>query len=162
VPKLRETEPDPQFIDYDAPIKFGHWQYSSSEAGRSVRKKRMRVARELGTHTAFEWELLKATMGWRCVCCAAFSESLEKDHILPIRFEGSSDTIDNLQPLCTDCHRKGPDKHGWISRGRVFESGAGLDFRPIGWKEAMARVKEALVRNGARYIIEEGAMDAQA
>lgn len=72
-----------------------------------LRSKRLSIAREKGTHTNEEWEELKDFFG-ECVICGS-KERIVKDHIVPI-YQGGSDAITNLQPLCNSCNsRKGSD-----------------------------------------------------
>ena len=63
-----------------------------------------------GTHTKKEWLDLCASFDFRCACCG--SEVIGgipcKDHIIPKKYTISSDSIENLQPLCRECNvRKG-------------------------------------------------------
>jgi uncharacterized protein YdaU (DUF1376 family) len=97
---------------------------SASDAGargRNLRSKRLAEAREKGTHTAHEWEGMKAFHGMCCVRCGASGEMV-KDHIQPI-YQGGSDAIDNIQPLCRRCNAsKGPEA---------------IDHRKDGWRNAI-------------------------
>ena len=82
---------------------------------KSIRSVRMEHARSIATHTPEQWELLKRQLGGRCVMCGVYGTSihLEKDHVKPI-YQGGSDGIDNLQPLCASCNAsKGPDSMNW-------------------------------------------------
>ena len=82
---------------------IGQTDLSPSE----LRSKRLSLAREKGTHTNAEWKELKEFFG-ECVICGN-KEKIVKDHIIPI-YEGGSDAITNLQPLCSSCNsRKGSD-----------------------------------------------------
>lgn len=77
------------------------------------RRLRMIAAREKGHHTKAEWEEMKAFFDDRCVRCGIPSCWIEKDHIIPI-YQGGSDSIKNLQPLCHTCNRqKGPEDIDW-------------------------------------------------
>lgn len=79
-----------------------------------LRAERLRAARAKATHTSSQWEALVRRFGGRCVQCGEIpSKRLQKDHITPI-YQGGSDGIDNLQPLCGSCNaRKGPDCFNW-------------------------------------------------
>lgn len=84
------------------------WKTSDDHA--ATRSERLAIARTKGTHSKEEWEELKGFFG-HCVICGTSSDEakLVKDHIVPI-YQGGSDGIDNLQPLCQSCNsRKGPD-----------------------------------------------------
>jgi 5-methylcytosine-specific restriction endonuclease McrA len=77
-----------------------------------IRKRRIAEARAKGTHTAEEWAALKAEFS-RCVRCGTNEYNLEKDHIIPV-YQGGSDSIENLQPLCPYCNvKKGPESFDW-------------------------------------------------
>lgn len=50
---------------------------------------------------------IKAVFGYRCAHCGALPEpsDLEIHHIIPLA-EGGADIIENVIPLCHECHRK--------------------------------------------------------
>ena len=74
-----------------------------------TRRERLQVAREKGTHTALEWEVLRHIFGGACVRCGNRNYRVEKDHIEPV-YQGGSDAIWNLQPMCAPCNTsKGPE-----------------------------------------------------
>lgn len=78
-----------------------------SRRNAMVRKDRLKKARERGSHTRVEWEEMLRAADDKCVICGA--SPCQKDHIIPI-YQGGSDSIRNLQPLCRSCNcRKGPD-----------------------------------------------------
>jgi len=107
------------------------WRTASAVAGKANRAERMKRARAKGTHTKAEWESLVNALKSRCVRCNA--ECLPvKDHITPV-YQGGSDGIENLQPLCAPCNgAKGPENK---------------DFRPANWRELMSAMMPA---NGRR------------
>ncbi len=79
---------------------------------RDKRSERLRRAREAGTHTKQIWLDLVAEFDSRCVICGRRGP-VSKDHIVPI-YQGGSDAIENIQPLCKPCNsRKGPDSTDW-------------------------------------------------
>ena len=93
---------------------------ADGKKGRELRSQRLAAARQIATHTPAEWERLKDLCGNVCVRCG-FDGPLVKDHIQPI-YQGGSDGIDNLQPLCRPCNSsKGPEA---------------IDHRPNGWRDA--------------------------
>lgn len=93
-------------------------RWGTTNDAAATRAQRLSRAREKGTHTKLEWELLVNVCGNACVRCGA--EGVVKDHITPI-YQGGSDGIENLQPLCRKCNSsKGPENK---------------DLRPEGWKE---------------------------
>ncbi len=86
-----------------------------------LRKERMASARSRGTHTDDEWSAMLVACAHKCVRCGS-DEPLTKDHIIPV-YQGGSDSIDNLQPLCRSCNSaKGPDD---------------TDLRPANWRDAL-------------------------
>jgi uncharacterized protein YdaU (DUF1376 family) len=83
-----------------------------------LRASRMLAARALGRHTDQEWQALLSFCGGKCVQCGS-TNRISKDHITPV-YQGGSDAIENIQPLCTSCNsKKGPNS---------------TDFRPKGWQ----------------------------
>jgi 5-methylcytosine-specific restriction endonuclease McrA len=83
---------------------------------------RLRAARALGTHTDEQWRALCAEFDHRCVRCGLHGRRLERDHITPI-YQGGSDGIDNLQPLCATCNSsKGPESANWVVYRRAHGS----------------------------------------
>jgi 5-methylcytosine-specific restriction endonuclease McrA len=75
-----------------------------------LRQARLEAAREKGTHTKIEWEILQNVFS-ECVGCGVPYEYLNgvaptKDHIHPI-FCGGCDCIANLQPVCRQCNSSG-------------------------------------------------------
>lgn len=110
-----------------------------------IRCARLKAARMLGTHTESEWYGLVERFGFRCLRCLR-KKRIEKDHIIPI-YQGGSDAISNLQPLCKSCNAsKGPDNCNWVKiRERemkntteraleivahIFADGRGREFFP--------------------------------
>ena len=82
-----------------------------------IRAVRIRAAQEKGTHTDAEWAARIAQFSCRCVCCGLqlTPSTVRKDHIKPI-YQGGSDGVDNLQPLCEQCNSsKGPESFDWAA-----------------------------------------------
>lgn len=106
------------------------WGISDSQSeGKVMRSQRMAEARLKGTHTSEEWVLLQAFCRHQCVRCDASNVELVKDHIIPV-YQGGSDGIDNIQPLCRPCNaRKGPEAK---------------DFRQEGWQNACKTPAECM------------------
>jgi len=69
------------------------------------RGERMHNARQKGTHTDQEWQEMLNFFNHTCVKCEGESglTNVEKDHIKPV-YQGGSDSIRNLQPLCARCN----------------------------------------------------------
>ena len=94
-------------------------KWGDSQSPNKTRSERLASARGKGTHTAEQWKALVLFHGGRCVLCG--TEGVVKDHIVPI-YQGGSDSVDNLQPLCRSCNSsKGPDSS---------------DYRKDGWRNA--------------------------
>lgn len=87
------------------------WSAKSSDAGK--RSARLRSARRAGTHTDEQWTRLVQAVDWMCVRCGARGD-LTKDHVIPL-YQGGSDRIENLQPLCGTCNcAKGPERQDYV------------------------------------------------
>lgn len=97
---------------------------TSPGAEPTTRTQRLSAARRKGKHTAEEWSALLEVCAFKCVKCGGNENGLGvcKDHIVPI-YQGGSDSIENLQPLCARCNQgKGPDR---------------TDHRPPDWKRRL-------------------------
>ena len=80
-----------------------------------LRSLRLKAAKSKGTHTKYEWNNLVERCKNQCVRCGELSRILTKDHIIPI-YQGGSDAISNLQPLCRGCNSaKGPENIDWLA-----------------------------------------------
>ena len=80
-----------------------------SDRNQKTRSERLSEARKKGTHTNEEWAALIWVFDQKCVRCGDGKNAITKDHIIPI-YQGGSDAIDNLQPLCQSCNgSKGPE-----------------------------------------------------
>ena len=74
-----------------------------------------RRARKLeaeGSHSDEQWQKLKASYDFKCLCCGRAEPEiiLTRDHVIPLT-EGGSDSIDDIQPLCTHCNSKKNSRH---------------------------------------------------
>lgn len=89
-------------------------RWGTKPEDRLSRSERLAKARQLGTHTAAEWEAMLSILGNCCVKCGLPGDQMHggsplKDHILPI-YKGGSDAISNIQPMCRNCNsRKGDE-----------------------------------------------------
>lgn len=98
---------------------------------RETRSRRLTLAREKGSHTKAQWDEMKDFFGHCVICGKAEGEvKICKDHIVPL-YQGGSDAITNIQPLCTSCNcAKGPDNHDyrvdWCERNGVEMPGKWL------------------------------------
>ena len=76
-----------------------------SPYARQVSRARFRARQRgyQGDHfTGSEWLALVQKCGGRCLACSA-SGDLTVDHVVPLSL-GGPNTIDNIQPLCTECN----------------------------------------------------------
>lgn len=95
---------------------------AATASAKQLRRDRMEKARMIATHTPEEWQRLVALSGGICLRCGGLGP-LVKDHIVPI-YQGGSDGIENLQPLCKKCNAsKGPER---------------IDFRGLGTAKGSA------------------------
>lgn len=86
----------------------------------------MAAARSKGTHTAQEWIAMVEFCGGKCLRCGEILR-LVKNHIRPV-YQGGSDGIENLQPLCAHCNcSKGPENK---------------DYRPANWLDCLANASQ--------------------
>lgn len=104
-------------------------RWGGEQAEKSTRSQRLAEARKKGTHTKEEWQEMLTFFDSTCVKCGAKDVTIVKDHITPI-YQGGSDGIDNIQPLCCDCNAsKGPENKDW----RSHYAGANGKKMPSKW-----------------------------
>ena len=104
-------------LEYTPPI--------DGEYPAETRSRRLAKARAKGSHTKGEWDAMLDVCGQYCLRChSADNPGPFKDHITPI-YQGGSDSIENLQPLCRTCNSaKGPEA---------------MDYRPSDWRERLTK-----------------------
>jgi 5-methylcytosine-specific restriction endonuclease McrA len=75
-------------------------------------RRRARKAQAEGSHTEAEWEALKASYNYTCLCCRRREPDiiLTRDHVIALD-TGGSDSISNIQPLCKSCNSKKSTKN---------------------------------------------------
>lgn len=71
----------------------------------SKHNRRARINGNGGTYTASEWVDLCKHYNNRCLCCNRSDIELTVDHVVPVS-RGGTNSIDNIQPLCTCCNLK--------------------------------------------------------
>jgi 5-methylcytosine-specific restriction endonuclease McrA len=78
--------------------------YRYEDNGRQYRRK-ARLLHNGGFHSMGEWENLKAQCNWTCLSCGKREPEIKltKDHIISA-YNGGSDNIENIQPLCLPCN----------------------------------------------------------
>ena len=96
----REKNRQGQYRRYERQIP----NYRYTENGREDRRK-ARLRQNGGLHSRGEWETLKAQYNWTCPSCHRSEPEIQltKDHIISV-FNGGSDNIENIQPLCKSCN----------------------------------------------------------
>lgn len=100
--------------EYRPDLHYNGYYHSSKVAARA-RGFRLMEARKRGRHTKEEWKEMKEFFDNTCCCCMGDSglANVEKDHVIPI-YQGGSDGLDNLQPLCARCNAsKGSNVSDW-------------------------------------------------
>jgi uncharacterized protein YdaU (DUF1376 family) len=87
--------------------RIGAYSKWGKDTNKITRSERLSEARKKGIHSKVEWAEMLSFFKV-CVKCDS-PENIVKDHIIPI-YQGGSDSIKNLQPLCSKCNAsKGPD-----------------------------------------------------
>lgn len=87
-----------------------------------LRRVRIKKSRSIGTHTKEQWWALLKFCGLKCLKCGSEQRKITKDHIVPV-YQGGSDLIDNIQPICSTCNQK--------------KSAENIDYRPSGWESVV-------------------------
>lgn len=90
-------------------------EYAKEHPEKSIAANNRRRARKHeagGSHTEQEWQDLKAYYDFTCLRCHRREPEikLSRDHVLPLEM-GGSDSVENIQPLCTRCNSKKNNKH---------------------------------------------------
>jgi 5-methylcytosine-specific restriction endonuclease McrA len=99
-------------------MMFGKIDYRA-ERNKRLRADRKREAKRKGTYTKEQWAALKSEFDSRCVQCGFYCPHPTKDHIVPL-YQGGSDGIDNIQPLCRSCNSaKGSERTNWAEYRRT-------------------------------------------
>ena len=92
-----------EFAEYDKARR----EASPDKMREYARLRRARKADLSGTHTTEEWQALCDQYPDVCPCCGRPWPECggpTLDHIIPITWEGSSNDIENIQPLCGSCN----------------------------------------------------------
>jgi 5-methylcytosine-specific restriction endonuclease McrA len=113
-------------------------KWGNGKTHGKTRSERLAEARAKGRHTDEEWEALNLICGDECRSCGSHRSQLHgnafcKDHIIPI-YEGGSDAIENIQPLCRQCNSK--------------KAQTRTDYRPPDWRKRMAEAIAKRMANG--------------
>lgn len=120
------------------------WNSEAMQEAKRNRSERLSEARKKGQHTKEQFQEMVNFFGGQCVKCGTEGDIL-KDHIIPI-YQGGSDGIDNLQPLCKHCNsKKGVDSTDY--RLIVCEQNK-LNF-PNAWQTPSKRPTERLANDGS-------------
>lgn len=89
--------------------RYGSYPFKIPSTMRASARRviRMRRAKKNGSHGIKEWRRLVTLCGLRCVICghSARMTELTRDHVVPLSFPGSSNSIDNIQPAHKVCNR---------------------------------------------------------
>ena len=99
-PEQIEKNRQGQYRRYARQIPNYHYE----DNGRRDRRK-LRLRQNGGFHTKGEWETLKAQVNWTCLACLKREPEIKltKDHIISA-YNGGTDNIENIQPLCLPCN----------------------------------------------------------
>lgn len=92
------------------------WRSENPERARiNSNKRRVRALGAAGSHTAEEWEALKAMWGYRCAYCGIALDRFHEDHVVPLT-KGGTDGIENILPSCGSCNHSKSDSmlYEWI------------------------------------------------
>lgn len=94
--------------------KYREWRIANADSCR-VRGHRYRSRHRsaIGDFTLRQWEDLKRQYDYTCLCCGKQEPDIKlvPDHVIPLTWEGSSNLIENIQPLCTSCNSTKRDWH---------------------------------------------------
>lgn len=87
-------------------------QNNKDKVNARTHRRKARLRGSKGSFTAMEWQALCQKYSYRCLCCGKREPDIKLtiDHVLPI-VQGGTNTIDNLQPLCSTCNSSKGDRH---------------------------------------------------
>jgi hypothetical protein len=107
-----------KFLRYKREFYFRHGYWAdpenTKERGRKYRREHPEIVKACyqrykgkkqqngGRHTTQEWRELVEYFEYKCVCCGARPQKLEKDHIVPVS-KGGSNSIDNMKKNQDGC-----------------------------------------------------------
>lgn len=77
-----------------------------------------------GEYTLEQWLTLCELFNWTCPSCNEHFNSLQVDHIVPLTWEGTSNWITNIQPLCKSCNTGKSNHHATDYRNEEVKSWA--------------------------------------
>lgn len=104
----------------------------------------LEIARSKGAHAEEEWRELVSIYGHVCARCSG-DPPITKDHIVPISWRDdprASDSIENLQPLCSRCNSQ---KGGKTDEDQIASD---LLRRPPNWERIL---HESLAAKYSQY-----------
>jgi endonuclease I len=81
----------------------------SCHTQRSNQKRREALSEVENTLTSDQWEQLCREWDNECAYCGTFSDSLERDHVVPLS-DGGGTTLQNIVPACMPCNRSKGNK----------------------------------------------------
>lgn len=82
-----------------------------------------------GSYTNDQWLKLLGLCDNRCVACGS-TENIQRDHIIPLTWEGATNYIENLQPLCFNCNSTKQDLYAADYRPALARAWAFLEAIP--------------------------------
>ena len=97
------------------------WNKSNPEKRRIYTMNRIaRLKNSEGSFTSEEWEVLKKSCEYSCLCCGVKEPKtkLSIDHVIPLSKNGSN-SITNIQPLCLSCNQKKGVKNTDYRKGMI-------------------------------------------
>lgn len=81
-------------------------QNHKQESKLAWHRRRLRIAKNGGHFTWKQFQVIKASYNFTCLCCGKREPEIKltADHVIPLSKYGSNG-IDNIQPLCLQCNK---------------------------------------------------------